>query len=375
MCTTTGAAALRLCPTASTAHTLFRIPSRGYLSPLQEPSIVLERLQMADVIIVDEMSMMTSYMLSTIEHRLKQAAINKSLNALCNKLVFLVGDLAQLPAICIHSPKSPDILCRGCHITSAPCWATAKHHTLRMSVRHATDPTYLQFLNIIRERVPTELEIETTLGECFITEEHLQNHIHKDTTILCSHREDVMKYNEIVFKKKINISQTISVKLDTKVLPDDNMQYWLDDARFIQLHIVAIGALVMFTENVSISKGAVNGATAIVTSINLDTNQNVTNIIVQITNTGKQMIVKRSTFEHVYTFGKKFYKSGFPIVLAYAMTGHKSQGATISTNVVVDIRNAFAPGLTYVMLSRVTNRTNLKIKGRLIPSDFIPCKL
>ena len=48
------------------------------------------------------------------------------------------------------------------------------------------------------------------------------------------------------------------------------------------------------------------------------------------------------------------------------MIGHKSQGATISTNVVVDIRNAFAPGLTYVMLSRVTNRANLKIKGRLL---------
>ena len=292
MCATTGAAALRLTPTASTTHTLFRIPSRGYLSPLQEPSIVLERLQLANVIIIDEMSMMTSYMLCTVEHRLKQAARNKSLNALGNKLVLLVGDLAQLPAICIHSPKSPDILCRGCHITSAPCWAVAKHHTLRISVRHATNPTYLQFLNIIRERVPMELEIEAALAECFITEERLQDHIHEDTTILCSHREDVVKYNEIVFKKKFNILQTISVKLDTNVLPDDNMQYWLDDPHFLQLHIIAIGALVMFTENVSISKGAVNGATAIVTSINLDTNQNVTSIIVQITNTGKQIIVK-----------------------------------------------------------------------------------
>ena len=189
-----------------------------------------------------------------------------------------------------------------------------------MSVRHVTDPTYLQFLNIIRERVHTELEIEEILGECFITKEDLQDHIYKDTTILCSHREDVMKSNEIVFKKKFKISQMISVKLDTNILPDDNMQYWLDDARFIQLHIIAIGALVMFTENVSISKGVVNGATAIVTSVNFDTNQNVTSIIVQITNTGKQMIVKRSTFKHVYTFGKKFYKSGFLIVLTYAMT-------------------------------------------------------
>ena len=155
------------------------------------------------------------------------------------------------------------------------------------------------------------------------------------------------------------------------------MQYWLDDTYFHQPHIVVVGSLVMFTENVSLPKGAVNGVTAIVTSTNLAMNQNVTSITVQITNIGKQMILKQSTFEHVYTFGKKFYKSGFPLVLAYAMTVNKSLGATISTNVVVDIRNAYAPGLTYVMLSRATNRSNLKIKkgDYYHRTSNVPCTL
>ena len=74
-----------------------------------------------------------------------------------------------------------------------------------MSVRHATNPTNLQFLNIIRQQVPSELEIETTLSKYFMTDKYLQDRIHKDTTILCYHREDVTKYNEIVFKKKFNI--------------------------------------------------------------------------------------------------------------------------------------------------------------------------
>ena len=165
------------------------------------------------------------------------------------------------------------------------------------------------------------------------------------------------------------------VNLDSNVVPEDNMQHWLDDLHFDQIHLVAVGALVMFTENVSLAKGAVNGATATVKNINVDNAQKVTSIAVEVKNTSKHMLLKRTTFQHVYTFGKKFYKSGFPIVLAYAMTGHKSQGATISTNVVVDIRNVFVPGLTYVMLSRVTNRQNLKIKGRLSPSHFVPCYL
>ena len=68
-----------------------------------------------------------------------------------------------------------------------------------------------------------------------------------------------------------------------------------------------------------------------------------------------------------------YNKALFPIVLAYAMTGHKSQGATISIKVIVDIWNAFALGLTYVMLSRTKNRQNLKIVRKLLPSNFIPC--
>jgi ATP-dependent DNA helicase PIF1 len=55
------------------------------------------------------------------------------------------------------------------------------------------------------------------------------------------------------------------------------------------------------------------------------------------------------------------------------MTSHKSQGATIATKVIIDIKKTFAPGLTYVMLSIVTNQNNLKIIGNLIPNDFTPC--
>jgi hypothetical protein len=37
--------------------------------------------------------------------------------------------------------------------------------------------------------------------------------------------------------------------------------------------------------------------------------------------------------------------------LVYAISNHKSEGATIASNVLVDIRNAFSPRLTYVILS------------------------
>ena len=111
------------------------------------------------------------------------------------------------------------------------------------------------------------------------------------------------------------------VNLNNNLVPEDNMQHWLDDPHFDQIHLVAVGAYVMFIENVSLAKGAVYGATTTVKCINVDNTQKVTNIAVEVKYTSKHMLMKQTTFQHVYTFSKEFYKSGFPIVLAYAMTG------------------------------------------------------
>jgi len=46
---------------------------------------------------------------------------------------------------------------------------------------------------------------------------------------------------------------------------------------------------------------------------------------------------------------------------------HKSQNATIATKVVIYIKESFTPNFIYVMLSKVTNRNNLKIIENLIP--------
>jgi ATP-dependent exoDNAse (exonuclease V) alpha subunit len=321
------------------------------------------------------MSMMTSNMLCAVEQRLRQSTLTTCTFSFQNKLVILVGDLAQLPTICTHTPKAPDIICRACHITSTPCWAIAKQHTLQTSVRHSSDPLYLEFLNIIQHRPPTESEIEHTLNACFINNDMLSHYLDATTTILCSHREDVIMYNDIIFKSIFASAERIQVTLDTNATEAHNVSAWLNDTRFDQLHHVAVGALVMFTTNVNIAKGVVNGATATVTSVHTDNHGVVTTIGVQVIGNSTNILLKRHNFKHKYTYEQHYYKASFPIVLAYAMTGHKSQGATISNKVIIDIRNAFVPGLTYVMLSRTTNRQNLKIARKLQPSDFIPCPL
>jgi len=59
-------------------------------------------------------------------------------------------------------------------------------------------------------------------------------------------------------------------------------------------------------------------------------------------------------------------------MLSYAIIGHKSQGATISSKVMIHIHEYFAGGLMYEMLSRITNQKNVEIVNNLQPLDIQP---
>jgi ATP-dependent exoDNAse (exonuclease V) alpha subunit len=91
---TTGPAATRLSAAARTVHSAFAIPTGGqFLTPLGafHPARLL--LQHADVIIIDEMSMLSNPVFQTVLYRLHQCCGG---DALKNKLVLLVGDHAQV---------------------------------------------------------------------------------------------------------------------------------------------------------------------------------------------------------------------------------------------------------------------------------------
>jgi hypothetical protein len=59
-------------------------------------------------------------------------------------------------------------------------------------------------------------------------------------------------------------------------------------------------------------------------------------------------------------------------MLGYAIIGHKSQGAMISSKVMIHIPKYFAQGLVYVMLSRITSLIFLKIVNNLQRSNIQP---
>jgi ATP-dependent DNA helicase PIF1 len=61
----------------------------------------------------------------------------------------------------------------------------------------------------------------------------------------------------------------------------------------------------------------------------------------KIISTNIYITLSKGTLQHKYTYEAYYYKTSFPTVLAYAITGHKAQGATITSKIFVHIRESF----------------------------------
>lgn len=370
ICASTGSAALRLSKHAQTVHKTFLLPVCGVLAPLRPSHLVHQILAAADVIFLDEYSMVTSDTLNYITHRLLQVctAIGKPLSS---KTLILFGDPAQLPPVCRHHKEDAqyDTICNNCHITASVAWNLGHTHFLSSSMRHANDPEHISFLNIIRHRKPSQHEIDTHLRDCFVTKDYAMQTADQDTTFLCTHVSDVIEINSQLAQKFFG-DALISVEMSTNASNIPGLQSWVNAPKFHTLTHVAVGAPVMLTTNIDLSTGASNGATGTVTHVK-SLHGKVVRIDVMLSN-GALVKVNRTHIERRPLQGKMYHKSTFPLTLAYAMTGHKCQGATIRNKVVLYIRKAFCPGLLYVMFSRVLTRNQISIIGCLTPEDFIP---
>lgn len=191
------------------------------------------------------------------------------------------------------------------------------------------------------------------------------------TTVLCTHNEDVARLNKAILRRLFSPDAIVQVPLHTDATDEAFLRPWLNDTTFHTLTEVAVGAAVLITNNINLNIGAFNGAKAIVDAVHKNAEGLVSKIDVRIQSSGRSLGVrskaKCATFYHN---GKSYRKHAFALQLAYAMTGHKSQGGTIDKMAIIHVREGFCPGLLYVMLSRVTERSLIKLITPLTPEDF-----
>lgn len=409
----TGAAATRISRKARTTHGTFGLPVSGQLNTLTPASRAYHAILATDVFIIDEFSMLSGLQYAMIMHQIRHVVQSAGGDTTSAKLLIFLGDAAQLPPICIHTrkprratlaaaaedsdsgteadPPAIQPFCYECHIASNEHWQqhVVKFH-LPHSMRHDSDTEYMAFLNHIRRHQPTQAMLDDILNtpDSIMSDPDAivaytapsATHLEEDEcTVICTNRTPAAQYNASMLQQRFTPDQIFAcdivhdVPLATVPLQSEQkMRRWVYKKHFHTLPQLAVGALVRVTANLNLKKGASNGAIGTVLGFRrAGPHDDIVEIRVRLHN-GDVTNVSRSKRDTTMDGARTHCKKTFPLMLAYAITGHSSQGATIRGKVLIDVTAAFAHGQLYVMLSRVLRRSQIKLRRPLLAEHVIP---
>jgi hypothetical protein len=163
-------------------------------------------------------------------------------------MLILVGDMCQLPIVCRHIISSK--VCLHYCISSSPFFSNIEIHNLTIVLRQASDKMFLNFLNDLRYKDPTQADIDSCLGSCYVTEEEALAFIDRDTTVICLHRDKVAYYNILSLMSYFLTDEVETVEIKSNVLDDHNLEKWKESYKIHQLTHVAIGCKVLLIDNI-----------------------------------------------------------------------------------------------------------------------------
>lgn len=303
---------------------------------------IYNRLIVLDVLIIDEISMLSDKMLQLISEFLK--VVRGDDRPFGGVQLVLCGDMFQL---------SP---CDGDMFFKSDCWKMLVKEGLRVielkeSHRHKDDLEFIKMLNKLR------------LGKCTknivrILKETENNTFGKDIkpTLLFSRNVDVDRINKEKFEDLVGKTGERVQEFPLKV-SGESAKGWAASCKVPEVCMVAKGAQVVLTWNVDLDKGLCNGARGVVEEINA-----LGGVVVRFS-TGVVETIEYVRVENEENNG--VWISFMPLRLAYALTINKSQGMTLDCAVIVldenGYTNSFGYGRAYTALSRVRNLASVKI--------------
>lgn len=320
-------------------------------------------LQMAQTIIIDEVSMVRADTLEKINVLLQ--LVTGIYLPFGGKQMILFGDLFQLPPI--TKPEEDRYLndrFGGKYFFCADCYREKPFEFMELTVNHRQqgDALFYHLLSLVRNNSATAEDIALLNTRVVKDDEQLRRVVRLFPTRTAAERTNAEELEKIPAKEYVFNAEVIYNKY-----PDESKNVNLNFPIVMQLQL-KLGALVMFVRNAE-SGAWVNGTLGIVSKIDEK------NIFVTVDGYSHQ--VHRETFEEmeaVYENGAIQYRtvlaiSQFPLVPAYAMTIHKSQGMTYK-QVACDITSCFATGQAYVALSRCTSLSGLHLLKPIAAADI-----
>jgi ATP-dependent DNA helicase PIF1 len=356
MCALTGCAALLLGHKAKTLHSWAGIGlGKGSVSELY---VKIRRNQKSmrnwlctDLLIIDEISMMTAELLDKLNQLGKKIRGNQK--PFGGIQLLLVGDFYQLPPVC----KGDD----GVKFAfEADCWKEAITTSIELTViQRQKDEVFQRILKEARVGALSKESCEILRGREGLNWK--ENKIRP--TLLFPRRAEVDMINDSNLRALTGRRYSYKAKLayDGKVPEgfsesDEGFQRVLksfdsDAAYNVELELM-VGAQVMLIANIDPDAGLVNGSRGVITSFCPSTELPM----VEFVNGIRRHIGTHSWPIEDFEFVSRIQ---VPLRLAFAITCHKCQGATLDSALVDIGSGIFEYGQAYVALSRARSLDSL----------------
>ena len=314
---------------------------------LKELYKVLSKL---DLIIIDEISMVSAELMEMINYRLIQGNFKGR--------VMVVGDFYQLPPV---KKQDDGSLMSFCYAFDSTAWYNLKFKNVELVIsKRTSDIKFYSMLSRIRLGIIDD-EIYQNLRS------KITNVIPEDSIVLFGKnaQADMLNAKRLAQIPNPLISLKASGEIYDENLDKNAYERWVNSLNVLSDLQIKIDARIMFLSN---KRGEYyNGEQGIIKELNSDDGGNIVSISV-LKDSGEMAQVEPFTYSLI-----EYERDGesinerlraeftqFPLKLAYAITIHKSQGMSID-RLVCNLDNIFANGQLYVALSRAISWDNLKI--------------
>jgi len=355
----TGCAALLLGKGAKTLHSwagigLGKESTEVIVSKLKKSSKAKKNWLAADAVIIDEVSMMTPVLLDKLDAigRAMRKAKGRPFGGL---QVILVGDLYQLPPVNKEEDYS--------FVFESDFWKEhIKDVVILNTIHRQSDPVFLKILEEARAGNLSEESI--SILETRKSKEWKKLEI--KPTLLFTRRADVEEINMAQLKKCEGTDYVFKAKNVytpppfASIKPTEEQIQWATEkmdknGSYVPELVLRVGCQVMLLTNTHAEHGLVNGSRGIIERFCEGPEPFP---LVKFKN-GECLIIQPATWASEEIEG--FNREQIPLRLAYAVTIHKAQGATLDCALIDIGDNTFEYGQAYVALSRVKSLDSLYI--------------